>query len=358
MKKIMFGIMSILIMLALHTVGANSVTDNMILPGAGYVTIPENIVSDKLYAGDILEAGTSIKSQNGKYVFKLQNDGNLVLYDSTNKNLWVSNTAKTVRAVMQNDGNFVIKDAGNIAKWATNSNGNPGAYLIVQNDGNVVIYNKAGTAVWSTNTGGTPSTPPNTKPPNEVPIPPILISINANRIIDKATLPAGSETGITVKIQNDNVVRSFSLKEMIPKGWSLTVVSDDANSFKISTNEWAWYSVAGKATKTANYKLKVPSGTSPGKYNIDGSITTSQTSINVKGDNFITVIQEDILQYYRGMGSCADIVETNDLLIAADDWTHNIIPSGFSASITTSQLLTLADEWISSGTSCNDYIYK
>lgn len=53
----------------------------------------------------------------------------------------------------------------------------------------------------------------------------------------------------------------------------------------------------------------------------------------------------DILAYYRGTGLYTNTVETNDLLKAADDWRNNVIPQGFSAPITTVQLLSLADEW-------------
>ena len=53
----------------------------------------------------------------------------------------------------------------------------------------------------------------------------------------------------------------------------------------------------------------------------------------------------DMLAYYRGLGQYPDIVETNDLLKAADDWRNNVIPPGFSVLIATDQLLVLADEW-------------
>lgn len=55
--------------------------------------------------------------------------------------------------------------------------------------------------------------------------------------------------------------------------------------------------------------------------------------------------QDAMLTYYRGLGSNPNVVETSDLLTAANDWRDNIIPPGFSASITTDQLLILADEW-------------
>lgn len=53
----------------------------------------------------------------------------------------------------------------------------------------------------------------------------------------------------------------------------------------------------------------------------------------------------DILAYYIGLNLYPDVVETADLLKAADDWRDNIVPPGFSVSLTTPQLLTLADEW-------------
>ncbi len=70
-------------------------------------------------------------------------------------------------------------------------------------------------------------------------------------------------------------------------------------------------------------------------------------SVNLMADVLYTMLSSkgDILSYYRGLGQSSNIVETNDLLKAADDWRDNIIPSGFSIGITTSQLLTLADEW-------------
>lgn len=53
----------------------------------------------------------------------------------------------------------------------------------------------------------------------------------------------------------------------------------------------------------------------------------------------------DILCYYRSLGSDPNIVETTDLLKAADDWSRNITPPGYTSPITTQQLLALADEW-------------
>ena len=75
-------------------------------------------------------------------------------------------------------------------------------------------------------------------------------------------------------------------------------------------------------------------------YNINLVADVIHTLINTSPP-----IKGDVLSYYRGLGQYSNIVETSDLLKAADDWRDNIIPPGFYLSITTSQLLVLADEW-------------
>ena len=168
--------------------------------------------------------------------------------------------------------------------------------------------------------------------------------VSARRTIDNPSLMAGSATGVTVSIQN-GVTHATALKEIIPFGWVLTQVTDDANQFKANTNEWIWFSVAGGTTTTVKYKLTVPPGTKPGTYSINGTVATSGSIADITGDNTISVTAGDMLSYYRGLGINPNIVETNDLLKASDDWRNDIIPPGFSVSITTDQLLVLADEW-------------
>jgi hypothetical protein len=69
--------------------------------------------------------------------------------------LWATDTAGHFNvwdSVMQNDGNFVAYNAFGAPYFATNTNGHSGAYLIVQDDANVVIYDSKNTAIWSTGT--------------------------------------------------------------------------------------------------------------------------------------------------------------------------------------------------------------
>jgi hypothetical protein len=78
--------------------------------------------------------------------------------------------------------------------------------------------------------------------------------------------------------------------------------------------------------------------------NKDGDIGTASAE---NGTFTIPGQVQDILSYYRGLGNDPNVVETTDLLRAADDWSNNVAPQGFASPITTQQLLGLADEWSS-----------
>jgi hypothetical protein len=52
---------------------------------------------------------------------------------------------------MQDDGNLVLYDTSNQARWESGTSGNPGAYLVMQNDGNVVVYRAGSTSPTSDN---------------------------------------------------------------------------------------------------------------------------------------------------------------------------------------------------------------
>jgi hypothetical protein len=63
---------------------------------------------------------------------------------------WRASPATTV---MQYDGNFVLYHTGepNYAAWATNTDGNSGAYISIQNDGNLVVYTSSNVPIWALN---------------------------------------------------------------------------------------------------------------------------------------------------------------------------------------------------------------
>jgi len=106
---------------------------------------------DTLGQNEKLKVSEGLKSTNGNYTLVLQEDGNLVTYDSHKKALWNSGTDKSmaVECVMQGDGNLLLKDRGGRLAWATYTDGYNNAKLKMQNDGNLVIYNERGMAVWA-----------------------------------------------------------------------------------------------------------------------------------------------------------------------------------------------------------------
>lgn len=105
-------------------------------------TQPPGTPADLLDAGSSLKAGQTVRSANGQYELKMQEDGNLVLRDlANNKVLWASGTAGSgaQSATMQADGNLVITK-GDGTSWSSQTGGKAGSFLKVQDDGNVVIY--------------------------------------------------------------------------------------------------------------------------------------------------------------------------------------------------------------------------
>lgn len=99
-----------------------------------------------------------------------QTDGNLVIYDSTNKPVWASNTSgKGVgpyKSVMQSDGNYVLYDSTGKPLWASNTyQKGVGPYrLVMQDDCNLVIYDKNNTPTWSSRANPAPNVSYNPAP--------------------------------------------------------------------------------------------------------------------------------------------------------------------------------------------------
>ncbi|MBB4928834.1 hypothetical protein [Kitasatospora kifunensis] len=97
-----------------------------------------------------------------RYELAAQNDGNLVLYNSSGSAIWSSGTwghPGGTTAFDQSDGNFVLYDSNHNALWATGTWGHPGAWFFFQPDGNLVVYTGGNQfaptgPIWSTGTYG------------------------------------------------------------------------------------------------------------------------------------------------------------------------------------------------------------
>ena len=99
-----------------------------------------------LQPGQSLHPGQTLQSNNKLHTLKMQEDGNVVLYDRNSRPLWATNTGSLItprELIMQTDGNLVLYSTDGQARWASNTWNNPGAFLDVQDDGNLVVY-KAG----------------------------------------------------------------------------------------------------------------------------------------------------------------------------------------------------------------------
>ncbi|MEW6736336.1 MAG: hypothetical protein AB1489_33900 [Acidobacteriota bacterium] len=134
-------------------------TFTTLVPGGGG---PANLV---LPNTTFTSNGMWYPSPNQEYVTILQTDGNLVLYQVigtapplkqgvtfTGKALWATGTNNNQNDtfVVQNDGNLVVYNSKGSAIWASNTNGKVPVGLYLQNDGNLVLYQA--TPAWASGT--------------------------------------------------------------------------------------------------------------------------------------------------------------------------------------------------------------
>lgn len=100
--------------------------------------------------------GTIMRSMNGVFTLKWQDDGNLALYKNGNNLIWSSQTQgkNAAKFHIQDDGNLVIYNSSNQPIWASNTNNQNVSYIVLQDDGNLVLYTIKNQPIWATNTGG------------------------------------------------------------------------------------------------------------------------------------------------------------------------------------------------------------
>ncbi|TDW24243.1 hypothetical protein [Kribbella kalugense] len=105
-------------------------------------------VSDFLAPGQYLKPGQYRRSKNGVYALLMQTDGNAVLYKGKSA-VWSTVThRKASSLIMQRDGNLVVI-SGRTVVWASGTSGSTNSTLLVQNDSNLVLYNTRKKAVWT-----------------------------------------------------------------------------------------------------------------------------------------------------------------------------------------------------------------
>lgn len=104
-----------------------------------------------MYPGDVM------KSPNGKFTMTFEQDGNLVIRRDDGMKIWHANvtTAYPLIAKLQEDGNFVLYKSTNAERsdwqwyWATNTNGRGPFSLQLHDTGRLILYDKNNTELWS-----------------------------------------------------------------------------------------------------------------------------------------------------------------------------------------------------------------
>lgn len=106
--------------------------------------------NDTLGSTEALRAGQSLQSSDRRFQVVMQDDGNLVLYDTSDGSIdWASNTDVPGSMVtMQARGAMVITGPFGRVLWSSRTVVYPGAEAVLQTDGNFVIY-QGGKARWS-----------------------------------------------------------------------------------------------------------------------------------------------------------------------------------------------------------------
>jgi hypothetical protein len=102
-----------------------------------------------LVPGGKLLPGDSLVSPNGQYTFTLTPEGQITLIGPGVN--WSRGTKgeEVGCLVMQSDGNLVLYDSNNHDLWASGTE-NHASFLVIQDDGNAVIYQLGN--IWATDT--------------------------------------------------------------------------------------------------------------------------------------------------------------------------------------------------------------
>lgn len=112
----------------------------------------------RLLVGESLQQDQLVSSCNGVATLVLQQDQNVMLYDSAGASWSPPNTSGrgTIALQMQTDGNLVAYNGAWQPLWASGTAGHPNAWLALQPDCNLVIYAgpypQTGAVLWASGT--------------------------------------------------------------------------------------------------------------------------------------------------------------------------------------------------------------
>lgn len=102
--------------------------------------------SNSLWRGDVFLTGGELKSKNGKFSAKINQESYLRVY-YFNHLLW-STPQAVDRLEVQANGNVIVYDQQN-ATYITPNTADIGDHLVLDNDAALRVYDSDGNAVWT-----------------------------------------------------------------------------------------------------------------------------------------------------------------------------------------------------------------
>jgi hypothetical protein len=155
---------------------------------------------------------------------------------------------------------------------------------------------------------------------------------------------------ITVTVSE--VVKVLQSISALPESKTLSVGGTQAITVTATYSD----ATTANVTATASYVSSAPSVATVSPAGLITAVATGSATVTVsyteggvtKTDTVsvtVSAAPADILAYYRAYSGNPGVVETTDLLKAANDWASEVVPPGFTEPISTTQLLTLANEW-------------
>lgn len=310
-----------------------------------------------LIAGQQLTPGQRLNSDYGLYTLTLQADGNFVLY-RRGFPLWATNTQgkPVAKAVMQNDGNLVLYDSQQHPLWNSGTAGHPRAYLAVQDDGNVVIYD-GDAPIWQTATHslGTSLTPMQKLTPGQAlsstgGLYTLTLQTDGNFVLYRGLTPLWA-TGTqgkpvaTAIMQNDGnlVLYDNQLHSLWNSGTeghpgALLTVQDDGNTVVYLGSTPLWWT----RTNSIGTSLTAPSNLTPGQ-----SLTSNNGRYNLvlqPDGNFVLYqgVTAQWATWTQGKPVATAVMQNDGNLVLYDSQQHPLWNSGTEGHPGT--LLTVQDD--------------
>ena len=114
-------------------------------------------MTDSLISSLSLTAGQSLVSFDGRFHLTLQTNGDLIILNMDSI-IWSSRTSfigsSPYVLKMQNDGNLIVYDKDSCTIWQSNTacEDISSFYLAIQSDGNAVIYDSKEKPIWASYT--------------------------------------------------------------------------------------------------------------------------------------------------------------------------------------------------------------